>query len=88
MRVPLRGCNSSATIYGPTADNACIEEIETLLTRPVDLLALLGDQHRLAVMYGNLWWANLYLEWHDAPHTRAGWAKFRHTEYAGQCGNC
>src|SRR5262249_39360557 len=54
-------------IYGPTADNACIEEIETLLARPVDLPAVLGDQHRLALMYGDLRWANLDFEWHSTP---------------------
>jgi hypothetical protein len=54
-------------IYGPTADNARIEEIETLRARPVDLPGLLADQHRLALVYGDLRWADLYPEWHSTP---------------------
>ena len=52
-------------IDGPAADDAGIEEIETLFARPVDLPVLLADQHRLTLVDGDLRWADLDLERHE-----------------------
>jgi hypothetical protein len=49
----------------PTAYDACVEEVETLFARPVDLPVLLADQHRLALMDGDLRWTDLDLERHN-----------------------
>ena len=68
MAPPFSSSQGSPLAYiGPAAENARIEEIETLVARPADLPSLLANQHRLALVYGDLWWANLYLEWHNAP---------------------
>ncbi len=40
-------------------------EIETAITGPVDLRIKLGDQHRLAVVNGDLWRTDLDFEWHN-----------------------
>src|SRR5207248_8692855 len=59
-------------INGPTADDARVEEVEALFARPVDLPVLLADQHRLALVDGDLGWADLDLERHDcSPLMRA-----------------
>jgi hypothetical protein len=49
----------------PVADNPRVEKVQALLARPVDLPVMLADEHRLALVDGNLWWANLNLECHD-----------------------
>ena len=49
----------------PTADDARVEEVETLFARPADLPVLLADQHRLALVDGDLRWADLDLERHN-----------------------
>jgi hypothetical protein len=54
-------------IDGPTANNARVEEVESLFAGPVDLPVLLGDQHRLALVDGDLRWAYLDLKRHEAP---------------------
>src|SRR5215472_8910451 len=51
---------------GPTADHPRIEEVETLFARPVDLPVLFTDQHRLALVDGDLRWADLNLDRHAA----------------------
>src|SRR5215469_8882615 len=53
-------------INGPAADNTRIEEIEALLARPIDLPILFGDQHRLALVDGDLRRADLDLDRHAA----------------------
>src|ERR1700730_6050189 len=49
----------------PAADKARIEEIQALFARPIDLPVLLADQHRLALMDGDLRWADLNLDRHE-----------------------
>src|SRR5262249_10957125 len=51
-------------VDGPTADDARIIEIETLLARPVDLTVRLADQHGLTVVDRDLVRTDLNLEWH------------------------
>src|SRR5258708_2168708 len=54
----------------PVTDHPSIEEVEPFLARRIDLSILLGDQHRLALMDGDLRGANLYPERHTIP---PGW---------------
>ena len=49
----------------PTADNPRVEEVQTLVARPIDLPVRLADEHRLTLVDGNLRWTNLNLERHD-----------------------
>src|SRR5262249_42774623 len=47
-------------------DDSRIEKVETLIARPVDLPVRFSDEHRLALVDGNLRGANLNLERHRA----------------------
>jgi hypothetical protein len=49
----------------PAADNAGIKEIEALVAGPIDLPVLLVDQHRLALVDGDLRWADLDFDRHS-----------------------
>jgi hypothetical protein len=60
----------------PTADNARVEEIETFLARPADLPILIADQNGLALVYRDLWRADLDLEWHHALQCACGLLSF------------
>src|SRR6185437_8397605 len=51
-------------VDGPAADDPCVEEIESLFSRPVDLCVGLGDQHRLSLVDRDLMRTDLNLEWH------------------------
>src|SRR6266404_2492998 len=58
-RLTIDPCNKV-----PAADNPRIEEIKALFARPIDLPVLLADQHRLALVDGDLRWADLDLDRH------------------------
>jgi hypothetical protein len=49
---------------GSAADNPRIEEIKALFARPIDLPVLFADQHGLALVDGDLRWADLDLDRH------------------------
>jgi hypothetical protein len=52
-------------VDGPATDQACVEEIEALFTRPIDLSIQLADRDRLTLMNRYLRWTNLDFERHD-----------------------
>jgi hypothetical protein len=47
------------------ADDPRVAKVQTLLARPIDLPIWLADQHRLSLVDGNLWRADVNLERHD-----------------------
>src|SRR5690554_555809 len=49
----------------PAAEDTCVVEIEAAITGPIDLSIKPGDQHRLAVVNGDLWRTDLDFEWHS-----------------------
>jgi hypothetical protein len=51
----------------PTAEDTRITEIKALFAGPFDLAVRLGNQHRLALVYGDLLRTDLYLERHGGP---------------------
>src|SRR5262245_54768216 len=64
-RTPIKQSPGLAIgVDGPTADDACVEEVEALLARPVDLPIWLAHQHRLPLMDGDLVRTDLNLERH------------------------
>jgi hypothetical protein len=60
-------------IDGPTAEDARIAEIEAFFAGPFDLAVGLADQHRLALVDGDLLWTDLHLERHMALRTARWW---------------
>ncbi len=48
----------------PATHNPRVKEVQTLVARPVDPPVRLADEHRLALVDGNLRWTNLNLERH------------------------
>jgi hypothetical protein len=51
-------------VDGPTTHNPRVEEVQTLVARPIDLPVRLADEHGLTLVDGNLRWTNLNLERH------------------------
>jgi hypothetical protein len=52
-------------VDGPTADDACVKKIESLLAWPPDLPVWFSDQNGLALVDRDLVWTDLNLERHD-----------------------
>src|SRR5262249_25461504 len=50
----------------PVADNSRVEKVEALLARPADLPVWLADEHRLTLVDGDLWRADMNFKRHDA----------------------
>ena len=48
----------------PTADHPCVEKVQPLVTGPFDLTIGIGNQYGLALVDGDLRWADLHFERH------------------------
>src|SRR5215475_5096254 len=59
------GPRFAVSVDGPTADDPCVKEVESLLARPVDLPVRFRDQHCLALVDRDLVRTDLNLERHD-----------------------